>query len=229
MSRVHRFLIPLFAILLLCPVPTAAQYLYLDSDGDGLHTPADKMADNGVETTVRGYLVTNRDRLGTTRGCGDGTGSGINVYSYAVSLQIAGGTATFGAATPAAPFTTDLGSSNPGDGVRDYVSFADATGAGLPEGGPHLLFTFPVTGATGTPRLDIVVSASPSITAADPTYFASACLGDNFSSNIWFLGTTPSAADGEWYDVDGLATASGVVNQPPVLAVIAAMAVDENQ
>ena len=228
MTRTLVFL-ALVVLFLLSPIPTLAQYLYLDADGDGLHTAADKMADNAIPTTVRAYLVTNRDRLGTTRTCADGTGNTINVYSYAVNLQVLGGTVTFGAASSPAPFTTDIGSKNPGDGVRNYITFADASGVGLPEGGPHLLFTVPVTGATGNPRLDVVIAATPLITATDPTYFASACMGSNSGSNIWFLGTSPGAADGEWYDVDGLAPSREVVNAPPSLAAIAGMTVDEGQ
>jgi PKD repeat protein len=230
-SHMYRPLALLLTLLafLLHPIPTLAQYMYLDSDGDGIHTAADKLADNGLPTTVRAYLITNRDRIGTTRTCADGTGNTITVYSYAVNLQALGGTVTFGAATSASPFTTDIGSNDPGDGLRNYVSFADATGTGLPEGGPHLLFTVPATGATGNPRLDIVIAASPSITATDPTYFASACLGGSSASNIWFLGTSPGAADGEWYDVDGLAPSQEVVNAPPVLSAIGNMTVDEGQ
>jgi hypothetical protein len=55
-------------VTLICVgAPARAQYMYLDSNGDGVHTATDLLQPNGVSTTVDLYLATNQNRDGSPR------------------------------------------------------------------------------------------------------------------------------------------------------------------
>ena len=55
------------ALTLPLALPAYAQYMYLDSNGNGIHDSGDKMNPNGTPTTVDVYLTTNLNRDGPRR------------------------------------------------------------------------------------------------------------------------------------------------------------------
>lgn len=59
-----------FAVLVLTaalsvPSPTAAQYMFLDTNGDGIHSDADVIQPMGA-TTVDVWIITNANRDGSS-------------------------------------------------------------------------------------------------------------------------------------------------------------------
>ena len=72
-------------------VPQAgAQYMYLDTNGDGANTSADLLAANGSPTTVDVWLRTNADRDGSPAICNVEPEAPLNFNSYVVNLEAAG-------------------------------------------------------------------------------------------------------------------------------------------
>ena len=103
MKFAKRFLLLCGVLLLALAGPASAQYMFIDADGNGLPGAGDVMQANGVVTNAAVYLYTNRDRIGTTRTCNDGT-STIDLFAYAVNLEATGGTVDYGTfTTNAAP------------------------------------------------------------------------------------------------------------------------------
>ena len=66
----------LFAAMLTAP-GARAQYMYMDSNGDGVHTAADVITATGT-TVAKVYLRTNRLRDGSTAVCPTGDQLTIN-------------------------------------------------------------------------------------------------------------------------------------------------------
>src|SRR5689334_20723232 len=95
------------ALALFLPARSTAQYMYLDTDGDGVRTAADVVAPSG-STLVTIWLRTDANRDGLPAVCS--TGEELTLYSYEVSLHAANGAVSWSSITNAvAGFTTDLG------------------------------------------------------------------------------------------------------------------------
>jgi len=194
------FLSFLSAALVLAP-PAIAQYLYLDSNGDGAHTAADVVSPTG-NTTVDVWLNTNHNRDGSTATCVTGDGE-LTINSYEFILKAQHGTVTWGSFTNLmVPFTVNLGLASSG---TDYHN-GFGGGTIFPPGLYHVA-TLTITPTTGTPT--IVVAASTSLNGSYLTSFGSQCSGNDFD-NTMKLGS-------EWTDADGLPYA-GALNTPPVMA-----------
>src|SRR5262245_1233779 len=94
--------LPLMA-LSASPASAWAQYLYIDTDGDGVHTDADRLSAAGPTTLVL-YLDTTHDADGSLQSCNSHTPELVGVdldplgfFSYQVLLKADGGTVMFGA------------------------------------------------------------------------------------------------------------------------------------
>jgi len=199
------------ALLLLAP-PALAQYIYLDSNGDGVHTAADVL--HGVGPTVIDvWLDTGHNRDGSVTACNGGSlSTPLNMFSYEVTIQATGGTVSWSAYTNRVTQMGFFGSPHAPDGTR-FVSgdFGTPVGTSLPPG-RYLLGTFTANVLSGTPRLDftglLTWQAQPFIETF--TGFGSYCDGTQFANTI-VLGT-------DWFDQDGLAFGpGGMANGPPVL------------
>src|SRR5262245_45848577 len=91
----------LVAFVLLTAREARAQYMYLDSDVDGENTGADVLGATG-ETSCDVWLMTDRNRDGTTPECPWGTASGADagpdiftINSYEFILRASGGTVSW--------------------------------------------------------------------------------------------------------------------------------------
>src|SRR5262249_55667680 len=137
--------------LVLAP-PASAQYLYLDANGDGVHTAADVVSPTG-STTVDVYISTDHNRDGSTATCVTGDGN-LTINSYEFILKAQHGTVTWGALTnQMTDFTVNLGFASSG---TDYHNgFGGGT---ILQPGLYKVATLTITPATGTPN--IVVAAS---------------------------------------------------------------------
>jgi flagellar hook capping protein FlgD/putative Ig domain-containing protein len=205
----------LFAAVLTIPfaVPATAQYMYLDANANGVHDSGDRLNANGTATTVDLFVQTNTNRDGSTAVCDTGP-EPLTINQYQINLLAVGGTVTYSnfINQQAATMTFAFGEFNP-DGVRYKNGFGGGTQ--LPVG-TYRLCTLTITGATGSPRIDIVdqVSGSP-----DFTGFGTSCIGRGFD-NVYRLdgpNVPPQTGDvGDFTDADGLGGVAGG-NTPPAV------------
>lgn len=198
----------LFLLLSIPAPPVSAQYMYLDANGDGVHTSADVLSPSGT-TSMDLWLRTNENRDGSVATCdtedGDLTINGYEVILHATNGTIAWGPVTVRMpgyiATPTTSNATDL--------------HAGAYGSTLPPG-PYRLATIEASPASGTPA--IAIAAHTPLNATYMTSFGSLCSGWNFANTLEF--------DFDWFDADGVPY-GGVANQPPTIDLIPNLEVSE--
>src|SRR4051812_33965336 len=88
-------------VALLAPASARGQYLFLDTDGDGVHTDADVVSPSGT-THLDVWLDTCHDRDGSLQSCNSHTGDphqwrgdppdpGLNIFSYDLFLKVTEG------------------------------------------------------------------------------------------------------------------------------------------
>src|SRR5258705_12715063 len=149
--------------------------MYLDENANGVHGQGDKLNAKSKETTVDLYVRTNMNRDGTTAVCDTGP-EPLTINQYQINLLAVGGTVTYsGFINQQASMPTNFGELNP-DGVRYKNGFGGGTNN---PAGTYRLCTITITGATDSPRIDIVDLVNGS---ADYTGFGSACLGNGFDN-----------------------------------------------
>ena len=88
------FLLALTLILPLAATPASAQYMYLDSNGDGVHTSEDVMNANGIATTVDVWVDTDNNRDGSAAVC-NSSDADLTINSYVFNLEATGGNVTY--------------------------------------------------------------------------------------------------------------------------------------
>ena len=217
----HRWLLLAFTLLLpLAAAPASAQYMYLDSNGDGVHTDADVMNAAGG-TTVDVYVNTNHNRDGSEVECNTADGI-LQINSYVVNLVAQGGTVTYSGfinQQNGQGWTVAFGEVNAGDGQYKNGFGGPATAA-LAPGGPYRLMTVTITATSGAPSILIndINSNSP-----DFTSFGTQCSGNDFDNTYKLAGP---GGGSDWTDADGLGPPAGA-NAPPVLDLITDKTVNE--
>jgi hypothetical protein len=178
--------------------------MYLDSNGDGIHTAAD-VVNPGGPTTIEIWLDTAANRDGSPAVCSVDPTLTFELRQYAVDLTASGGTIAWGTYTNRVPnvffhFSHGTSPTEFGDG------YAIAFGSWLPPGRYHL-GTLPITVMSGSPSIAIVRSIT---LTSDMTSFGSQCFGIDFDNDLK-LGS-------DWFDADGLPFGTdGSLNQPPSL------------
>src|SRR5688572_23924991 len=187
-------LVPLGLLVLLQSLPAGSQYLYLDTNQDGVHDQSDQLAPSGT-TKVDVWLVTDRSRDGTPAVCNVEVGTGLTMNSYTFVLHAAGGSVEWGPMQNRVPFT---------ERPVCIAIYEDTTGTDyyhngwahhdiFPPGKYHLA-TLPVTVTSGQPTLFFEPYLPRRPVAL--TQFGTKCLGlDN--DNTYKLGS-------EWHDADGI-------------------------
>ncbi|HTK70456.1 MAG TPA: putative Ig domain-containing protein [Candidatus Eisenbacteria bacterium] len=193
----------LVAALVAVASPAAAQYMYLDANGNGLHDPGDRLAANGSPTTVNVWVVTDHNRDGSPVVCPQDAGAAMDIISYVVNLQASLGTVSYSGFSNLFG-TVPFGEFNPADGIHYKNGFG-----GIVPGSPgtYRLCALTVTGLTGTPQIDIVDRIDGSGTTnggAEWTSFGSSCFGNDFDNTLKLAGP---AGGTDWTDVDGLGPA----------------------
>ena len=173
-----------------------AQYLFLDTNGNGVRDAGDKIDPTGT-TTIDIWLETDRNRDGTPAICDPEEGVGLTINSYTVAFDVFGGTVRFGPMQNRLPFsdrpvcfgtyedTTNATSYHNGWGWRDI----------LPPG-RYELATITLDVTSGTPSL--FVAQRRKLQPSDRTTFGTKCSGWD-SDNTYKLGR-------EWTDAQGLGT-----------------------
>lgn len=188
-------LLPL-GLLVCLPVPAVSQYLFLDTNGDGVHDSHDRLAPSGP-TNVDIWIVTDRNKDGSAASCvGEDYGGGLTLSSYAVVLHAAGGDVKWGPMQNRLPFST----SQP----ACFATAQDTTDADWYHNGWGWIDQFaPGAHRVATLRIE-VLSGRPSIfvepyLARRPvqiTAFGTRCTGYD-DDNTFKLGS-------EWHDADGV-------------------------
>ncbi len=206
----------LTASLLAGPVIGYAQYMYLDANGDGIHSATDRLNASGA-TSLDVWLDTTRDRDGSIQSCNSHSGaptSGgpLDLFSLAIVLQATGGTVSWGSFSAAnAAFTVD--GTDLADAHDTEFNRSLPLGTVIPPGLVKL-GTIPVTVASGAPSVRVGTS-----TPLDPfgfgTGFGTSCDG-NATPNTYVL-ASPGDAGGDWFDTDG-AAAPATSNMAPSLS-----------
>jgi len=163
----------------------SAQYMYLDTDGDGVNTSADILSGSSP-VPVKVYLRTDQNRSGSPTACSTGP-EALSIFSWEFILRVSGGTVTWGALTLAGGGEGHP-TSNAAEFWGNYFGIGDPLSPGL-----YLLGTVDVTPTGGSPVLDIVQSTTLSGTYL--TSFGSECKGPELDHTMK-LGT-------DWFDVDG--------------------------
>ncbi len=207
MRALARILSAGFLLLLgLGPAPAGAQYMYLDSNGDGVNTPADLVDCDGV-TTADLWLRTDANKDGSPAFCLGSPETPLSIFSYEVILHVANGTVSWGPMQNLLPINTE-------DGIAQFASWADTTSATdyhngwggrdvFPPGLYHLArLTFRVT--SGHPSIFIASSLPPSGT--DLTSFGTMCVGPD--------GDGTCKLGQQWFDADGLGSPVAVAGGP---------------
>ena len=199
MNRLFLVTAFLFALALV-PTTALSQYMYLDTDGDGLPTAADAISASGP-TTLDVWLRTNSNRNGSEATCVTQDGD-LTINSYEFILRATGGTVSWSGFTNHQPdFTVNLGH---GESPTDYHN-GQGGGAILPPG-TYRLASVTMTVTLGTPSISI--ESSTPLSGVFLTSFGSRCSGNDFD-NTMKLGL-------DWFDVDG-APYAGAQNQAPIL------------
>ena len=191
------------ATLLLLPSSSQAQYMYLDSNGDGVHSSADVLHGTGP-TVVDIWLDTAHNRDGSTTHCSAGTAQPLSMFSYEVTLEATDGTAVFSSFTNRLiQFAHVVGGRS--DGSHFYTGAYSTTAGIVKAPGRYLLGTFNVNVDGGTPSIRMVPTwpGSPS----EFTEFGSECDGTQFPNSMMF--------ETDWFDADGLAFEAGGGGKEP--------------
>jgi hypothetical protein len=199
------------AAAMLLPAAASSQYLYLDSNGDGISDGSDVVQAVGP-TTINVWLRTDANRDGSPAVCSSEDGP-LSINSYEFVLRAINGTIAWGSAfNQIEAFSTDLGL------VQSMTEFhmGYAGGSALPPGLYHLA-TLSFSAASGTPSIEIAASPN-SLAGALQTAFGSSCSSLDYDNTL-ALGT-------EWFDADGLEY-GGAVHFAPVLQTIPDLVVNE--
>ena len=97
--------------------------MFLDSNGDGIHTAADVITGTGT-TNFDVVLQTDKNRDGSTAVCSTGDGP-LDMTSYEVCLRATGGTVSWTSATNLQP-TMAVGFGNRGSSTEYYLEIGRA-------------------------------------------------------------------------------------------------------
>ena len=203
----------LLALLTLLAPDAHAQFLYLDSNGDGFNGPEDLLNAAGPRA-VDVWLQTDRNRDGSEARLWLLYQDPPCLLQYAFVLHAVAGTVLYESYVDRAGFATIIETAS--NDADFYV--ARAGDDALPPG-RHLLGTLYITVLSGSPVIEVAPSSTIAPGAA--TRFRTGCGG-----NSYFLQLL--SYDGWWSDADGL---TGVAGGPraPLLAPVHDMTVNQGE
>ncbi len=174
-------------IALLAGAPASAQYIYIDTNGDGMNTWADSLNSTGT-TAVDIWIDTGSNRNGTHGNCSE-----PGLVSFSMNLKAVGGTVNWGT------FTSAIASASGPPAVSNPTEYHIALGITDPAStntplALYKLGTLPVEIVSGTPCLDFATSTSMS--PRHSTSFGEGCHGPRWDHT--------SRLGDDWNDKDGV-------------------------
>ena len=181
------------------PARSIAQYMYLDSNGDGVNTAEDVVNPTGT-TTIDIYVQTDQNRDGSAPVCP--VDKPFTINSYEVILRAETGTVSWDSfMNRQGTMTVSFGAYS--TSTEFYRGLGGAST--LPPGLYHLA-TVSISVLTGAPTLGFAIGGGRYHTS-----FGSQCGGID-GDNTLKLGS-------DWFDTDGLSFGTTTpINHPPVLA-----------
>jgi hypothetical protein len=188
--------------------PASAQYMFMDTNGDAVHTSADVMSPNGEQTSADIYVITNQNRDGSTAVCNDGSGTNLTINSYVVNLLASGGSVNYSGFMNLMDSFTIVAQPLLSNSTEFTVGYASGTPIAP---GKYKLGTVTLTANTGAVALNFTPMTS---LGPNPNSFGTMCPGTDFD-NTYKLGI-------DWNDADGLASAEGG-NASPVITAAASV------
>ncbi len=198
-------LLPLAAFLATVG-PAHAQYMYLDTNGDSLHTDAD-VINPSAPTVVDVWLRTDANRDGSPAVCASAA-KPLTIFSYEFILQATGGTVSWSPCTMGNHAC--LGQRSDSTDFDSGLAVIDGQTPGL-----YKLASISVNVTGGTPSIRPVTSTHLGYTYING--FGSHCPGIGLGNTI-LLGS-------DWFDIDG--ARYGGWSSPPQLAQPATMVLAE--
>jgi len=193
-------------VALVHPAQGLAQYMYLDSNGNGVHDAGDRFRTCPTRFDV--WLNTANNRNGSPAACPVGSGA-LDLSHYEFALQAVGGTVTWG------PMSSQV-SGFSGTLARDArdttgtVFYHNGASSGTPQApGLYKLASLTATLATGSPRIDIITRHP--VNGTGRTSFGSTCAATLLFDHTNRHGLT-------WSDVDGLAAPGPSDARPRITA-----------
>lgn len=192
----HCLLVFAAVVALAIGVPASAQYMYIDTNGDGVCNSSDVLSPAVHSIDI--YLRTNLNGDGSTAVCASGENLTINSYTFVLSSG-SGGVA-YGAWTDNMGFSIAAG--GPVSNSTDY--FIGRASATIMPPGSYKLGSMAIT-VTGSPTLSIIKHSSVDNTSQ--TSFGSQCSGQDFNNTMRYGENQDQIPPGDWSDVCG--TASG--------------------
>ncbi|HEU4723770.1 MAG TPA: FlgD immunoglobulin-like domain containing protein [Candidatus Eisenbacteria bacterium] len=192
-------------IAALAPAVAGAQYLYLDSNGNGIHDAGDRL--RTCPTRIDVWLNTSANRDGSPASCGFGTGA-LNMNHYEFVLQVLGGTVSWGPMSNLIPgFTQNLARDSRDSTLAAQYHNGWGTSSTTTPIAPGLykVATLSATVATGSPRIEVIARHPSNGTAR--TSFGSECPATPEHDHMNRFGVA-------WSDVDGLAEALAIDTPP---------------
>ena len=185
---------PLSLALLAClSGPSHAQYIYLDTNADGVNSDLDQICPSGP-TAIDIYLDTSANRDGTPAACPTGPDA-LSFNAYEFILRVTGGTLSWGAYTNRIPGFATRATRDSRDTTEVAYYHNGWMGSSNEAPGLYRLGTLTVTRVTGNPAVDIV--------AAHPghgwmaTGFGTPCAATAARGHWPRLGA-------QWFDADGV-------------------------
>ncbi len=204
-AMLWRIMLMGFLFLVLWPAdPSRAQYIWLDANGDGACSLADRLSAT-QPTAVDIWLQTDANRDGSRPICASRSAVPLSIFSYEFILHAGGGTVEWGTYTNLQP-TMDFKFGE----LRSKTDFYTGYGGGpvLPPG-KYRLGTLVVRVASGAPKLQFA-SRAP-LWHWVQTSFGSMNPGKDGFNTLRYtedptkLGSPISDVAGDWGDADGIA------------------------
>ena len=190
----HSLLLVAVVALVAFAAPAHSQYMFLDTNNDGVCTTADVLGPGSTSVDV--WLSTNLSSSGSPETCAIDPGSSLTMNSYEFFVRVSAGSLTLGAWSDNLAYPTSFG---------DFQAGTDAyhgrAGNQL-AAGTYKLGTLAISGVSTGARLDIV--AASTVNPPGFTSFGSNCPGGDFD-NTMKLGT-------DWNDVCGTASTTPVTS-----------------
>jgi hypothetical protein len=193
----HCLLVFAAVVALAIGVPASAQYMYVDTNGDGRWSAALDQIGPGA-STVDVWLATNADSMGTAVVCP--TGEALTINSYTFILNAPSGGITYGSWTDNMGFTINANPFPNGVGVAGNDIWV-AKASGTPSApGRYKLGSLAIT-RTGGCTTTLEFHTSSTIDGSAMTSFGSQCPAQDFDNTMklgsdWFhnrgtVGCTP--------------------------------------
>jgi PKD repeat protein len=190
-GRLHAIVV---LLLVLLAGPAQAQYMFLDSNGDGVNDASDRIDQDGT-TTLDVWVDTAADRDGSPAVCNVDPGTPLSIFSWEIVLHAIGGTIEWGPLDNMLPISPTRACFATDSDTTDPVWYHNGWGGYYHiEPGRHHLARLRVRALTGNPA--IVFAPFDPRQPSDLTSFGTPCPGLE-QLNTYTLGQ-------DWRDTDGV-------------------------